>query len=72
MPILITKQLSKLSKLRNQTKKLPLNIQKPKISLKSQNFRKLTGTRTYGCGTLGGGTLRYLDIRVLGYMGTGT
>ena len=27
---------------KNQTKKLPLKIQKPKISLKSQNVRKLT------------------------------
>ncbi len=37
---LIPKQLSKFSKLKNQ--KLPLQIQKPKISLKSQNVRKLT------------------------------
>ena len=41
---------------KTQTQKLPLKTPKPKISLKS----------------LGGGTLRYLDIRVLGYMGTGT
>ena len=32
----------KFSKHKNQTKKLPLKIQKPKISLKSQNVRKQT------------------------------
>ena len=39
---LIPKPLSEFSKLKNQTKKLPLKIQKPKISLKSQNIRKQT------------------------------
>ena len=42
MPILIQKQLSKFSKLKNQTQKSLLKIQKPKKSLKSQNVRKLT------------------------------
>ncbi len=31
-----------LKNFKNQTKKLPLKIQKPEISLKSQNIRKLT------------------------------
>ena len=45
MPILITKKTFKILKTQNQTKKLPLKIQKPKISLKSQNVRKLTPTK---------------------------
>ncbi len=40
--LLIPKQLSKCTKLKNQTKKRPLKIQKPKISLKSLNIRKQT------------------------------
>ena len=39
---LIPKQLSEFSKLKNQTQKLPLKIQKPKKSFKSQNVRKQT------------------------------
>ena len=38
---LIPKQLSEFSKLKNQIKKLPLKIKKPKKSFKSQNVRKL-------------------------------
>merc|ERR1712030_115802 len=37
-----SKQLSEFSKLKNETKKLPLKIQKTKKSFKSQNVRKLT------------------------------
>ena len=36
------KKLLDFSKLKNQTKKLPLKIQKPKITLKSQFFLKQT------------------------------
>ncbi len=39
---LIPKQLSEFSKLKNQPKKWPLQIQKPKISFESQNVRKQT------------------------------
>ena len=37
-----SKTTFELFKTKNLTKKLPLKIQKPKISLKSQNFRKQT------------------------------
>ena len=39
---MIPKQLSKFLKLKNKTKKLNLKIQKPKLSLQSQNVRKET------------------------------
>merc|ERR1711905_101664 len=42
---LIPKQLLEFSKLKNQTKKLPLKIKKPKISLKSQNVKKQTPSK---------------------------